>query len=67
MTLDHPERVSHLVSLDTVPTIDIWEAMDKALAIDAFLWPLMAQPAPVPETLIGGLLVFAAGIFIGSA
>lgn len=53
LALDHPERVRKLVSFDTVPTLDIWEAMDWAAAIDAFHWPLLSQPHPVPETLIG--------------
>ncbi|MEM7377446.1 MAG: alpha/beta hydrolase [Pseudomonadota bacterium] len=54
MALDHPDRVRQLASLDTVPTLDIWEAADKAFALDAFHWPLLAQPAPFPETLIAG-------------
>ncbi len=53
LTLDHPEKVKKLVSFDTVPTLDIWEAMDWSAAIDAFHWPLLAQPYPVPETFIG--------------
>jgi haloacetate dehalogenase len=53
MTLDCPSRITHLASLDTVPTIDIWEAMDMTSAIDAFHWPFLAQPAPIPERLIG--------------
>lgn len=53
MALDHPDRVMRLASLDTVPTLDIWEAADKDFAIDAFHWPLLAQPAPFPEQLIG--------------
>ena len=53
MALDHPDRVKRLASLDTVPTLDIWEAADKDFAIDAFHWPLLAQPAPFPERLIG--------------
>lgn len=53
LTLDHPERVSHLASIDTVPTLDVWEAMDMAASIDAFHWPFLAQPAPIPEKMIG--------------
>lgn len=34
LTLDHPGRVTHLASLDTVPTLDIWESMDMKVAID---------------------------------
>ena len=53
LTLDHPEKVEKLVSFDTVPTLDIWEAMDWHASIDAYHWPLLAQPHPVPETFIG--------------
>lgn len=53
LTLDHPERVSHLASIDTVPTLDVWEAMDMNASIDAFHWSFLAQPAPVPEKMIG--------------
>jgi haloacetate dehalogenase len=53
MTLDCPSSITHLASLDTVPTIDIWEAMDMTSAIDAFHWLFLAQPAPIPERLIG--------------
>ncbi len=52
LALDHPDRVSHLASLDTVPTLDVWEAMDMTAAIEAFHWPFLAQPVPLPETLI---------------
>lgn len=53
LTLDYPERVNKLVSFDTVPTLDVWEAMEWRSAMDAFHWPLLAQPFPLPETLIG--------------
>lgn len=64
MALDEPERVSALVSLDTVPTISVWDTMDYRTAIGAFHWPLLAQPAPVAgdalysasDTLIGHFL-----------
>lgn len=51
--LDHPDAVSHLVSLDVVPTLDMWDGMDKARAIGGFHWPFLAQPAPLPERMIG--------------
>ncbi len=54
LTLDCPDRITHLASLDTVPTLDIWEAMDMGDAIEAFHWSFLAQPAPLPEKLIGG-------------
>ena len=53
MTLDHAERVERMVSLDVVPTLDMWETIDKARAIGGFHWAFLAQAAPFPETLIG--------------
>ncbi|MDH3713698.1 MAG: alpha/beta hydrolase [Gammaproteobacteria bacterium] len=53
LALDHPGRVVRLASLDTVPTLDIWERMDMDAALGAFHWPFLAQPAPLPERLIG--------------
>ncbi len=53
LALDAPDRVSHLVSLDTMPTLDIWDAWDMAASIEAFHWPFLAQPAPVPERMMG--------------
>ncbi len=53
LTLDHPAHVLRLASLDTVPTLDIWEAMDWEASLDAFHWPFLAQPGGLPERLIG--------------
>lgn len=53
MALDHPEAVTRMMSLDVVPTLDMWEGTDKARAIGAFHWPFLAQPAPLPEKMIG--------------
>ncbi len=53
LTLDYPDRVSRLAIIDTIPTLDTWELMDMEVAISAFHWPFLAQPAPLPERLIG--------------
>ena len=53
LTLDHPERVERLAVLDIVPTLDVWEAMDWKEALETYHWPFLAQPAPLPERLIG--------------
>ena len=53
LCLDHPDRVLKLASLDTVPTLEVWEAMDWQGAIAVFHWPFLAQPAPLPERMIG--------------
>ncbi|MXZ82025.1 MAG: alpha/beta hydrolase [Gammaproteobacteria bacterium] len=53
LALDHPDRVSRLVSLDTLPTLDIWESLDMADALHLFHWTLLAQPAPLSELMMG--------------
>jgi haloacetate dehalogenase len=54
MALDHPERVSALAVLDIVPTADVWARADDKLALGYWHWGFLAQPAPLPERLIGG-------------
>lgn len=54
MALDHPNRVSRLAALDIIPTFDVWRTMTGDLAMRLYHWQFLAQPAPVPERLIGG-------------
>jgi haloacetate dehalogenase len=51
--LDHPDRVLALAVLDIVPTLVMWERMNDRSALGSFHWLLLAQPAPLPERLIG--------------
>ncbi|PXY36895.1 alpha/beta fold hydrolase [Prauserella flavalba] len=51
--LDHPETITHLASLDVLPTLDMWDVLHGANAAVAFHLYLMAQPPGLPETLIG--------------
>jgi haloacetate dehalogenase len=53
LSLDHPDRVDRLALLDIVPTHAMWTAMDRTLAMKVYHWLFLAQPAPLPETLIG--------------
>jgi haloacetate dehalogenase len=52
LALDHPGRVSRLAVLDILPTLDTRKHLDREFAIDGFHSLLLAQPRPVPETLI---------------
>lgn len=51
--LDHPAAVTHLASLDVLPTLDMWEVMHGTSAAVGFHLYLMAQPPGLPEQLIG--------------
>ncbi|MEM8850361.1 MAG: alpha/beta hydrolase, partial [Pseudomonadota bacterium] len=37
-----------------IPTLAFWQAWDADLAQKAYHWNFLAQPAPMPERLIGG-------------
>ncbi|QWF83281.1 alpha/beta fold hydrolase [Amycolatopsis sp. CA-230715] len=50
--LDHPDAITHLASLDVLPTLDMWEVLHGASAAVAFHLYLMAQPPGLPEEMI---------------
>lgn len=52
LALDHPHRVERLAVLDIVPTADALAGVNANLARSLWRWFFLAQPAPLPETLI---------------
>jgi pimeloyl-ACP methyl ester carboxylesterase len=50
--LDHPAHVTHLASLDVLPTLDMWDVMHGTGAAVGFHLYLMAQPPGLPEQMI---------------
>ncbi|CAN5449858.1 alpha/beta hydrolase [soil metagenome] len=52
LALDHPGSVIAAAVLDIVPTLEMWNAMDAASAMNAYHWLFLAQPNPLPEMLI---------------
>src|SRR6478736_6797563 len=52
LALDHPGRLSKLAVLDILPTYNYWERMNRAYALKIYHWTFLAQPAPLPETLV---------------
>ena len=54
MALDHPAQVRRLAVLDILPTSDYWAKMDRSFALKIYHWAFLAQPPPLPETLIAG-------------
>jgi haloacetate dehalogenase len=53
MALDHPSIVERLAVLDIVPTADAWDRASARFALSFWPWSLLAQPAPLPEQIIG--------------
>jgi len=51
--LDHPDAITHLATLDVLPTLDMWNVMHGTSAAIGFHLYLMAQPPGLPEQLIG--------------
>ncbi|MFN0262618.1 alpha/beta fold hydrolase [Tepidamorphus sp. 3E244] len=52
LALDHPGRVERIALLDIVPTLAQWESFGWRESIKTYHWPFLAQPYPLPETLI---------------
>ncbi|GGO57028.1 hydrolase [Streptomyces lasiicapitis] len=50
--LDHPDAVTHLASLDVLPTLDMWDVLRGTTAAIGFHLYLMAQPPGLPERMI---------------
>lgn len=52
LALDHPARVRRLGIIEIAPTAEYWDAWGYDLAMSAWHWTFLAQPAPVPERMI---------------
>ena len=52
MALDHPQVVERLILVDILATVDNWDRMRANSALKSYHWLFLAQPSPLPETLI---------------
>lgn len=52
LAFDRPDMLTALAVLDIVPTPVMWERMDATFSRKVYHWSFLAQPAPIPETLI---------------
>ena len=52
LALDHPDAVAAFVSLTVVPSIELWERVDRTFALGAWHWFMFAQPFDLPERLL---------------
>jgi haloacetate dehalogenase len=53
LALDHPGTLARLAVLDITPTFDYWRRLDRRFGLSIYHWMFLAQPYPLPETLIG--------------
>jgi haloacetate dehalogenase len=63
LALDHPERVEKLVTLDIIPTADMWAAAadQPEDELRDWHWNVLARPEPEPEELLTGDHLFPEG------
>lgn len=66
LALDHPAAVDRLAVLDILPTLEVWERLRWRAAITAYHWQFLAQPPPLPETLILANAAFYADCTLAS-
>jgi haloacetate dehalogenase len=53
LALDHPGRVRRLGIIEIAPTAEYWANWSAELGMAAYHWTFLAQPAPLPERMIG--------------
>lgn len=53
LALDHPQAVRRLGIIEILPTSEYWAHWDANLGMAAYHWTFLAQPAPLPERMIG--------------
>jgi haloacetate dehalogenase len=58
LALDHPEAVQAFVPIDILPTAEVWRRANAQSAISSYHWGFLAQPKPLPETLISANPVY---------
>ncbi|MCS6766154.1 MAG: alpha/beta hydrolase [Candidatus Protistobacter heckmanni] len=54
LCMDHPQAVKKAMLLDIAPTLAMYEGTTRDFATAYFHWFFLIQPAPLPETLVGG-------------
>ena len=58
LALDHPDAVSALIPIDIFPTAEVWRRTSAESMLKSYHWAFLAQPHPMPETLIAKDPVF---------
>jgi len=58
LALDHADIITRCAVLDIIPTSEVWSGMNAARSLSMYHWMFLAQPSPMPETLIGADPIF---------
>jgi haloacetate dehalogenase len=58
LALDHADAVSALIPIDILPTAEVWRRTSAESMLKSYHWAFLAQPHPMPETLISKDPVF---------
>ena len=58
LALDHADAVSALIPIDIFPTAEVWRRTTAESMLKSYHWAFLAQPSPMPETLIAKDPVF---------
>ena len=58
LALDHADAVSALIPIDILPTAEVWRRTTTESMLKSYHWAFLAQPNPMPETLIAKDPVF---------
>jgi haloacetate dehalogenase len=53
LALDYPAAVRRVTVMDVIPTGEVWARADARFALGYWHWAFLAQPEPIPETIIG--------------
>jgi len=65
LALDHPDRVTKLVTMDICPTHYMYKTADRQFATAYFHWFYLILPTPIPETMIGNNVDTFLKVFMG--
>jgi len=52
LALDYPDAVTHLLVLDVIPTIDMWESLHGIFGLFGYHQFFLAQPSDFPEKML---------------
>jgi pimeloyl-ACP methyl ester carboxylesterase len=52
LALDYPQAVTHLLVLDVIPTVDMWESLHGMFGVFGYHQFFLAQPSDFPEKML---------------